>query len=988
MTTTSAPGTGIGPGPAAETRLASFRRYCAQRTGRPLERPGDLHAFSLDDAPTFWRALLEWSALPWSGSADRVVVGTDVETARFFPDVRLNYAAALLGPRPDVDDASAAVTSVHADGSTRTVDRRGLRAAVGQAAAALRRLGVRPGEQVVVVAGSDLPTVVAVLAAAAVGATVSTAMPDMGAPVLVDRFGRTDPVLLFLDRAAVPGDADAAGHALVSGLPGLRHVLLLDDGAAPERWPVDTRSWAGELTGVPAEPVERWPALPFDHPLFVLFSSGTTGPPKAIVHGAGGTLLEHVKEHALHGDLGPRDVLYVHTTTAWMMWHWQLSALAVGAHVVLYDGPVSRPATLWELVARHGVTVFGTSPAHLQLCQDTGLRPGETLDLGRLRAVLSTGSVLHDWQFDWVADAVGPVPLQSISGGTDVLGCFVLGHPELPVRRGWSQARSLGLDVAAVDEAGREVRGRVGELVCRRPFPSRPVGFRQDPDGRRFHDAYFAAHPGMWTHGDLVEIAPDGGARVHGRSDGVLNVDGVRIGPSEVYRALQGVPGIAQAMAVEQRDPRYAGASRMVLLVVLHPDADLDGDLARTLRATVRRRASAAHVPSLVVAVDELPVTHSGKPSETAARDAVNGDPVRNEGALRNPGCLTGIRAAVARAGRSTVPTADADARALTTSAAADADADRVAAEAARLWREALGLDRVGPDDHFADLGGTSRQVMTLLRRVALELGADVPVEDFLAEPTPAGLARCVARARSAPMPDVVELRAGVGRPVFLLCDAWGQFNSLHALVRALHTERPVLGLHPPLADAAGRRRSVGELADACLVAAAGRQPAGPLSLLGYSFGGLVGYETAVRARAAGRPLGWLGLIDVFPPTASLTRGEARARRWAGRLDTLRSPARLAHRLHHRVPGVGQGVEEAAWTQSWLVAAAHRLSPYDGPVTYYAATRGLPLVGNTLSAWRRAAPHLLVTELAGDHEDLLSAARVDLLAARVSATLA
>ena len=251
-----------------------------------------------------------------------------------------------------------------------------------------------------------------------------------------------------------------------------------------------------------------------------------------------------------------------------MMWNWQMSALAIGARVVLNDGPVRGPEALWRLAAEQRVTVLGTSPPYLQLCQDAGYRPAEEHDLSRLRAVLSTGAVLHEWQYDWVADAVGPLPLQSISGGTDIIGCFVLGHPELSVRPGWCQTRSLGMDVAALDDAGAPVVGAVGELVCRTPFPSRPVHFLRDPDGRRFHEAYFAAHRGMWTHGDLVEIAPDGSARLHGRSDGVLNIDGVRIGPTEIYTVLRQVPEIADAMAVEQRHPSVPGATRLVLLVV------------------------------------------------------------------------------------------------------------------------------------------------------------------------------------------------------------------------------------------------------------------------------------------------------------------------------------------------------------------------------------------------------------------------------------
>jgi acetoacetyl-CoA synthetase len=962
-------------------QLAGFRARCEEVAGAELPTPGALHAFSVEQPDRFWRTLLEWSELPWSGSADVVLTEGDVETARFFPDVRLNYAEALLRPLPGVDDDRPAVTSVHADRPVERLSRGQLRAEVQRTAGVLAGLGLREGDRVVLVAPNTARTVVVTLAAAALGAAVATAVPDMGAAALLGRFEQVEPALLVLDRA---GMADDTVSALVAGLPTVRRLLVLDDRALPAAaLPVDRLT---DLDGLPG-PGPVWERRPFDTPLFVMFSSGTTGPPKAMVHGAGGTLLEHVKEHRLHGDLGPADTLYFHTTTAWMMWNWQLSALAVGAHVVLYDGPVSGPETLWQLVADHGVTVFGTSPAYLQLCQDGAYRPADAVDLSRLRAVLSTGAVLHDWQFDWVAEAVGPLPLQSVSGGTDIIGCFVLGSPELPVRRGRCQVRSLGLDVAAVDEDGREVVGEVGELVCRRPFPSRPVGFLRDPDGARFHASYFAAHPGTWTHGDLVDFDPDGSARLHGRSDGVLNVDGLRIGPSEVYTALRGVPEIADAMAVEQRDPDRPGSSRMVLLVVLRPGARFDDDLARGIRRTLRQEASAAHVPSVVVAVPELPLTHNGKRSERAARDAVNGDPVVNATALRNPECLEAIRAAVR------VPDADVAAPVRPGPGTPDT---AVLEDLRPLWRDVLGGTGTGPEDDFFDSGGTSRQVMSLLRRVRLDLGVDVPLQEFLAAPTLAGLTGAVGRARSAAAPEVPLLRAGHGRPVFVLGDAWGQLNSYAALVQQLDTERPVHGIQVPLTHE-GRRRSVVEVAEDAVARLRLVQPSGPYSLLGYSFGGLVAYAMATTLQAAGEPVGYLGLIDVLPPLAALTPAEARARRWVGRVETVLSGegrAALTRRLRLPARHDSAATEDEFFQGSYEAANCWRPAPYAGAVTYYLAEGRPPLVGNSLAAWRRVAPHLLVTEVPGHHGDhndsrpsVLSARFVGSLAARVSATL-
>ncbi|MCW2740234.1 MAG: acetoacetyl-CoA synthase [Blastococcus sp.] len=982
------------PGRSADrpaTQLAHFRARCEEVAGVRLDDPGALHAFSVEQPEDFWRTLLTWAELPWSGSADTVLTGYDVETARFFPDVRLNYAEALLRSMPEAGDDRPALTSVHADRPAEHWTRGQLRAQVQRTAAALAGVGLRPDDRMVLIAPNTAGAAIAALAGAALGAAVSTASSDMGAAALLGRFEQVEPVLLVLDRT---GMDDGTAAAVIAGLHTLRRTIVLDERPLPDGVPVDRLAdLDAAATGSPV-----WERRAFDAPLFVMFSSGTTGPPKAMVHGAGGTLLEHVKEHRLHGDLGPADTLYFHTTTAWMMWNWQLSALAVGAHIVLFDGPVQGPETLWELVAEHGVTVFGTSPAYLQLCQDAGYRPVGTVDVSRLRAILSTGAVLHEWQFDWVARAVGPVPLQSISGGTDIIGCFVLGSPELPVRPGRSQTRSLGLDVAAVDGDGAEIIGAVGELVCRRPFPSRPVGFLRDPDGARFHGSYFAERPGMWTHGDLIEFDLDGSSRLHGRSDGVLNIDGVRIGPSEIYTVLRRVPGIADAMAVEQRDPGRAGGTRMVLLVLLQPGAVLDGDLDRTIRRTLRRDASAAHVPALVVAVPELPMTHNGKRSERAARDAVNGDPIVNAGALRNPDCLDAVRDAV----RAPLGAADP--------AAQDGDCygdDVALRDTARIWCEVLGVRDADPDDDFSDLGGTSRQALSLLRRVRLDLGVDVPVQVFAQRPTLRGLAGAVAAGESSEVSAVPELRAGSGRPIFFVPDAWGQLNLYGRLVEGLETDRPVRGLRLPLVDAEGRHSSIEEVAAAALARMREVQPSGPYSLIGYSFGGLVAYEMACRLRAAGEAVPYLGLLDVRPPEAALSRREIAGRRRAARIRSLvtgRALAAVVGRLRGDGRSPGTGTPHASATPdaelrffkgSEAVSDAYRPGRFDGDVVYYLAEGSRRLVGHTLSAWGRRVRQLTVLEVPGHHGDIdddrigmLSERHVSDLAARVSATLA
>ena len=969
-----------------EPQLAEFRALCvARNAGRDLSAPEDLHAFSVEQAEVFWRLLLEWADLPWSGSAETVLAGADVESARFFPDVRLNHAEVLLGALPDVDDDAPALIGTHAGRPDEVFSRRTLREAVRRTATALAGTGIATADRVVLVAPNTVQAVVAALGVTALGATLATATPDMGAGALTGRLEQVEPVLLLLDRTGMPADVV---QRLVRGLPTLRRVLLLDGQQPPGDLGLSVARLDDVVAASADDPTVPWPRVPFDSALFVMFSSGTTGPPKAIVHGVGGTLLEHIKEHRLHGDLNPGDTLYFQTSTAWMMWHWQLSALATGACVIVHDGPANHPDTLWRLAADHGVTVLGTGPAYLQLCQDAGYRPAQDVDLSRLRAVLSTGAVLHDWQFDWVAETVGPVPVQSISGGTDIIGCFVLGHPEAPVRRGRSQSRGLGLDVAAVDRSGREVVGAIGELVCRRPFPSRPVGFLRDPDGSRFHGTYFTDHPGMWTHGDLVDFEPDGTARLHGRSDGVLNVDGIRIGPSEIYAILRGVPEVAEALAVEQRDPQQPGESRMVLLVVLRPGESLDGELEQVIRRTLRREGSAAHVPSVVAVVPELPRTHNGKRSETAARDAVNGDAVPNADALHNPGCLQDIRAAVVAAtgGEPGEPVHAACAPRPVARVVQEDLLDRLS----RIWCEVLGLREVDPDDEFADVGGRSRQVVWLLRRVALELGVEVPVSAFYARPSVAGLAAAVTAGQAAEVVRVPLLRAGAGAPLHVVADYLGQLNSYHRLVQSLSTQRPVYGLVPSVLDADGRRRAVSEVAEETLSLLRASRPSGPYRLLGYSFGGLVAYEVAARLRPAGETVAYLGLLDVHPPEAMLTAAELWAKRAATavrKLYRLRRGAAVLRRFEGRRKLRATDPEARMNRAAWAGFHAHRPSHYDAAVTYYLARRRLPVVGNTLTAWRRVAPHLLVTEVPGAHRVLLSQANIQELAARVSATL-
>jgi acetoacetyl-CoA synthetase len=498
--------------------------------------------------------------------------------------------------------------------------------------------------------------IVACLASTALGAVWSSVAPDLGTDAMLRRFEQFRPIVLFAHTEArnhgVIQDLRPKIAALLAALPCVRHLVLLDGGAPPDveatvvvhrlEALAETRAIAGEFP---------WAPRRFNDPLFVMFSSGTTGPPKGIVHGVGGTLLEHVKEHRLHSDFGPGDRLLFQTTCGWMMWNWMLSALASGVELVVYDGSVSFPGpdAVIQLLARERVTVLGTSPAYIELLRASGVVPRAVADLSALRALQSTGSILFDGLYDWIHANMAEVPIQSISGGTDIIGCFVLGNPDLPVHRGEAQCISLGCDVRVLTEDGAETSG-AGELVCASPFPSRPVAFLADPERVRYHAAYFVQHPGLWWHGDFVTIHPRGSVRLRGRSDGVLNIRGVRIGPAEIYAILQDFPQVAKAIAVEQRAPAEPGGVRLVVVVTISEGVILDRPLTFAIKKALADRASRTHVPAVLAAVPDLPTTFSGKLSESAVREALNGDPVRNLAALRNPECLDAIRVAVGTA--------------------------------------------------------------------------------------------------------------------------------------------------------------------------------------------------------------------------------------------------------------------------------------------------------------------------------------------------
>jgi acetoacetyl-CoA synthetase len=633
-------------------------------TGQPLLPATDpaafatLHRWSIDEPAAFWSAVWHDAGIVADVRADgsmwdEVLVGGDQMAPpdprlgpRWFTGARLNFAENLLRR----DDDGAAIIAWNELGPSTQLSWRELRGAVARAATRLRELGVGPGDRVAGWLPNIPETIVAALATAAIGAVWTSCSPDFGVDGIVDRFGQTAPTVLFFAAAYRYGgrvhDCTARARELWPRLPSVRHTVMIPhagDGAAT---PIDGVILWQDFLGSESVAPMVFARLPFDHPLFVLYSSGTTGLPKCLVHSAGGTLLQLVKEHRLHVDLHRDDRLFYFTTCGWMMWNWQLNALAVGATLVLYDGaalPAHEPALLWRLAAESEVNVFGTSAKYLALADKAGLDPQHDHALPRLRTVLSTGSPLAPEGFDWVRDHVGAhVQVASISGGTDIVSCFVLGNPISPVRRGEIQGPGLGMAVDVFDADGRSCAvDAPGELVCTRPFPSMPTAFWNDPDGSRYRAAYFDAYPGVWRHGDWITRTRHGGFVISGRSDATLNPGGVRIGTAEIYRQVEAVPDVIESLVIGQRQ---GDDERIVLFVRLRPPLTLTDALRDTIRRRVRAGASPHHVPKVIVQVDDLPRTRSGKLSELAVRDVIEGRTVQHAGALANPESLEQFR--------------------------------------------------------------------------------------------------------------------------------------------------------------------------------------------------------------------------------------------------------------------------------------------------------------------------------------------------------
>jgi acetoacetyl-CoA synthetase len=562
-----------------------------------------------------------------------------VQGPKWFPGARLNFAENLLRRR----DGRTALVFWNELGRQRELTFSALAVEVGRLAGALRNAGVGVGDRVAGFLPNLPETVIAMLATASLGAVWSSCSPDFGANGMLDRFGQIAPkVLICADGYRYAGkeiDCLARVREVRDRIPAIQQVVVV--GYLRRRPEIGSIRGAVHWSDFLHEPSQAgFARLPFDHPLCIMYSSGTTGLPKCMVHGAGGTLLQHLKELVLHTDLTQNDRIFYFTTCGWMMWNWLVSGLAVGATVVLYDGaPLAPdPRILWDMASAEQVTIFGTSAKYLALAEKAGLQPGRTHDLEALRAVLSTGSPLASHSFEYAYREIKQdLHLASISGGTDIISCFALGNPIAPVWRGELQTRGLGMAVDIYDPAGRPLRNLAGELVCTQPFPSMPVEFWNDPDGSSYRAAYFEFFPGVWRHGDWAELTGHQGIVIHGRSDATLNPGGVRIGTAEIYRQVEQLSEIVEGLVVGQD---WENDVRVVLFVRLREGLLLDDALRDRIRRRIREHTSPHHVPKRIIQVTDIPRTISGKITEMAVREVIHGREVQNRDALANPEAL------------------------------------------------------------------------------------------------------------------------------------------------------------------------------------------------------------------------------------------------------------------------------------------------------------------------------------------------------------
>jgi acetoacetyl-CoA synthetase len=626
------------------SQLYEFLNLIDKKYHLPESNYAALHQWSVENIADFWMEFWDYAQILNSHQYNQVVDDpSKMPGTNWFSGAKLNFAENLLQYRSD----KTAIIFRGENGSEKRISQRELYNDVYRVASGLKKLGVGIGDRVAAFMPNIPETVIAMLATASVGAIWSSSSPDFGIKGVLDRFSQIEPKVIFAaDGYFYNGkqfDSQEKLRGILEKLPTVQNVILVDftgkrdttkfDNAI--RWEHFGNHEAGEI---------HFEQLPFSHPLYIMYSSGTTGLPKSIVHSAGGTLIQHLKELRLHCDLTPDDTIFYFTTCGWMMWNWVVSSLAVGSTLVLFDGNPFYPApdALLKMADELDISIFGTSAKYIASLEDAGVKPKQISSFSKLKAITSTGSPLTNESFEYVyREWKTDVQLSSIAGGTDIISCFVLGNPLLPVHTGEIQCRGLGMAVDCFDLSGKPLIGEKGELVCKKPFPSMPVYFWNDPDGAKYHKAYFEVYPNIWHHGDYVVISEHGGVTMYGRSDATLNPGGVRIGTAEIYSIVENMDEIDDSVIVGQQ---WHGDERVVLFIKLKSGINLDENLIKKISTNIRSGCSPRHVPAIIKTVNDIPYTLNGKKVEVAVKKIIHGEEVQNRDALRNPECLEEFR--------------------------------------------------------------------------------------------------------------------------------------------------------------------------------------------------------------------------------------------------------------------------------------------------------------------------------------------------------